>query len=79
MQQGKHQEYEKKLHEQLNVMGTVERKSNSSPQGTKQESWPLLNNGILFFLDLGAYRNYLRRFVGNGVQPNVFDRQENAK
>jgi len=47
MQQGKHQEYEKKLHEQLNLVGTVERKTASPPQGTKQESWPSLNlNGL---------------------------------
>lgn len=62
MQQGKHQEYEKKLHEQLNNSMSQDRKTTPSPPAlgnsnptsnctsafpsVNKEAWPSLQNGV---------------------------------
>lgn len=79
MQQGKHQEYEKKLHEQLNNSMSQERKTTPSPPalgnniansncGTafpsvNKEAWPSLQNGTTQTSSGGRLRLWLLFYI----------------
>lgn len=83
MQQGKHQEYEKKLHEQI-VGGSLNRKNTSSPtnqtctiQTNQKEGWPILQLGKIENRPNGLTETILNSHVTNHKNEQKINSQNN--